>query len=702
MNTFARAAWARSRPMAKALATRSPSLLSLLAASLPFAALADTGEAQGDAAIPEVIVTASPLGRTADELVQPVSVISGEELERKIRGNIGATLESEPGVASTDFGAGAGRPVIRGLAGPRVEMLENGMSAMDVSDLSPDHNVTIAPAQARQIEILKGPATLLYGNSASGGVVNVDNGRLPLAVEEGLHGAIDSVYGSNGNEGSSSAELNYGQGPHMLHTDFGWREAEDYHIPGYAGVDGSGSHEKLNNSQLRAYSGAGSYSYIDQGNVLNIAGSRFVTQYGLPVEQSAFILMHQTRLDLQGILNKPLPGIDSLRLRAGSSNYNHTEFEAAHEPGTVFHNLQYQARLEAVHEPLAGMRGVFGLHGNWRNFEAQGEEAYVPPVISRQLGVFVIEEKPYSLGKLEFGARVERDTNSPQGNYLSRSFTPVSASAGSIFNLGEDSHLKLYATHAERSPVPEELYAFGPHGATATFERGNVDADKEISNGAELGFDHHQGRWTFNGSVYYTRFKNYLYLAEVDQGLNADGSGTGGSDGIADRVDGDGTFNPAGEDLLVDYRQADAKLYGFEAQLNYALIAQGPLRLNTHLLADAVRAELSSGQNLPRIPPLRYGVGLDGSWRSITASSEYQRVNRQNDTAALETPTAGYKLLTADLNWNFFNAADGAKASAYLRGTNLLNDDIRRATSFIKDAVPAPGRSVYVGIRLTI
>ncbi|MFT4046052.1 MAG: TonB-dependent receptor [Solimonas sp.] len=662
----------------------------------------DTDQSQGSVA--EIIVTANPLGRTSDDLVQPTTVLTGDDLDRVRRGTLGETLQSQPGVSTTDFGAGAGRPVIRGLAGPRVEMLENGLSAMDVSDLSPDHNVTIAPAQARQIEVLKGPATLLYGNSAAGGVVNVDNGRLPTRVEDGLHGALDTYYGTNGDEGSFSGEANYGDGPHMLHLDYGFREAEDYDIPGYAAVDGTGSHDTLDNSQLRAQSGGASYSYIDgNGDVFGLGANRFVTNYGLPVEESAFILMHQTRLDTQIILNKPVGWLDSLKFRGGTSNYDHTEFEAKGEAGTIFHNQQYQGRIEAVHVPLAGFRGVFGAQFNWRDFSAVGEEAYVPPVYSRQAGLFFIEEKPYNLGKLEFGARVERDTNTPGGGYADRDYTPFSASLGSSFNVGDASHLKLYATHAERSPVPEELYAFGPHGATETFERGDLDAKKEVSNNIELGFDHHQQRWTFNASVYYNQINHYLYLSEVDEGLNADGTGTASADGVADRVDEDGTFDADSDILLVDYRQNDAKLYGFEAEVHYALLHDGPFKLDSRLFSDYVRARLDNGENIPRMPPLRVGVGLDGSWQRFAGGVSYTRANRQDDTAALETQTAGYNLLDADFSYRFYVADGGDRgASVYLRGSNLLDDDIRRSTSFVKDEVLAPGRSVYVGVRMAL
>lgn len=698
-----RAQWPRASGIALAL-RRSFGLSPLLFASaLPLVVQAEDDTSEQPTHLESIVVTGSPLGRTADELVQPVDVLAGNELERKRRGTIGETLEKQPGVSTTDFGAGSGRPVIRGQAGPRVEVLENGLSSMDVSDLSPDHAVTIEPAQARQIEIFKGPATLLYGNSASGGVVNVNNSRLPVERVDGLHGAVSSYYGSNADEGSFSGEADYGSGGHVLHADLGWREAGDYEIPGAAGVDGSGSRGTLANSHRRAESGAASYSYITgDGGTYGLSVARFETNYGLPVEEEAFIEMRQTRVDGQALVMAPASFLESIKFRGGTSDYEHTEFEAPGEPGTVFENKQYQGRIEAVHSPWAGLRGSVGVQGNWRDFSALGEEAYVPPVETQQLGVFVVEERPYSLGKFEIGVRIEQNDNKPQEN-VDRDFTPFSYSLGSLFNVGSDSHLKAYFTHAERSPVPEELYAFGPHAATATFERGNIDARIEKGNNFEIGFDHHQDRWEISASVYYNKLSDYLYLSEVDEGLNADGSGTPASDGEADTVNNEGTFDPEGELLLADYRQADAAFYGYEVELAYAMVQDGPFTLTSRVFADQVHAELDDGQKLPRITPMRYGIGLEASYRRLDGGISFTRVDQQDGVAALETPTDGYNLLDADLSYRVYTAADGINGvSLYLRGSNLLDEEIRRATSFIKDFAPAPGQSVYIGVRMSI
>lgn len=643
----------------------------------------------------EITVTASPLGRTADELVQPIVVLAGEELQGKRRGTIGETLEQELGISTTDFGQGAGRPVIRGQAGPRVEVLQNGIGTMDVSDLSPDHAVTINPLQAQQIEVIKGPATLLYGSSAVGGVVNVNDNRLPLEVTDGFSGLIEGQLGSNADERTLAGDFNFGSGQHQLHADVTTRDSDDYRIPGRAGVDGSGSRNRLANSDTSLDAGAFSYSHINgEGDAYGLAISQYESRYGLPVEEAAFIDMKQTRVDAQALVRNPMKRLESLRVRVGGAHYQHTEYEDAATPGTRFENDQYQTRVEAVHKPIAGFRGVIGLQAGYRDFVASGDEAYVPAVKSRSGGIFLVEERRTAFGKLELGARIEQNSHNPEAGNPSRRFRALSYSAGSLFNLGQDTHLKATATHAERTPAAEELYAHGPHAATATFERGNSAIRKERAQDLELGLDHHQGRVSLEGSIFYKQVKDYIYLSEVD----ANGDGT------ADRVDDSGSADPAGDFLLVDYRQADASFHGYEAAIRYTLLKDGPLQLSTRVFTDAVRGQLddsSAGGNrsLPRITPTRQGVSLHGHYQRLTGNLSLTRASAQERISALETRTGGYNLLNADVSYRLPVARE---ASLFLRANNLLDDEIRRATSFIKDDAPAPGRGVVVGFRIAI
>lgn len=709
---------------------RATRLLPLVAAAASFPLLSMADEAAVE--LDTITVRANPLGKTSDELVQPTTVVDGDELNRKRRGTIGETLENEPGISTTDFGAGAGRPVIRGQAGPRVEVLENGISSLDVSDVSPDHAVGIDVGNARAIEVLRGPATLIYGSRALGGVVNVLNGRLPTSVDDGFHGVLEGQFGSNADDRNGALELDYGIGHHQFHVDAAGRKASDYDIPGNARVDGEGSEGRLVNSRTQTNSTGFSYGYVSGGSSLSFAVSTFGAVYGLPQEETAFINLDQTRYDLQGILDRPLPGIESVKFRSAFNAYDHTEFEAPEEPGTLFRNSQNQSRLEIVHAPLFGFRGVFGVQHDFRRFSAIGEEAFVPSTRTTQVGVFLIEERPWARGKFEAGVRVNRDTVKP--NFAddgtlpgpNRDFTPVSFSLGSIYNLSPHDHLKVNFSRAQRSAAAEELFAFGPHLATGTFERGLQDASIETANNIEVGFDHHDDRLSVEGTLYLNSIRNYLFLDEVDAGLNADGSSGGNQgeqataraparvaaaevdaavsrDGIADRVDEDGNFDPDGDLLLVNYRQANARFYGFEGQAAYRLLRDGPLGLSLRLFGDRVIGELRSGGNLPRVTPARAGVGIDPQYGPFHASLSYTRVFAQNDFTSLETRTAGYNLLNIEAAYRFKLAADAnADSELFLRARNVLDDDIRRATSFLKDFAPAPGASVYVGFRLAI
>lgn len=701
------------RPARGPLAAACVLPLALAAATWP--SLASAGDSPVGAASPpplahednvlsleEVIVQATPLGRTSDELVQPVQVLSGEELARKKAPTIGETLASEPGIAATSFGVGASRPVIRGQDGPRVQVLENGISSLDVSDVSPDHAVTISPATATQIEVIKGPASLLYGSGAAGGIVNITNTRLPVDFDPGFHGALESYYATNADQRAVTLDVDSSLGESsMVHADYGYSKADDYDLAGAANADGTGPDKTLPNSASKNQNGALSYAYMfGDKNSAAVSISRVLSTYGLPNEETAFIKMDQTRYDGQLLLNRPLDGIDSIKLRGAFNDYQHTEFEGPGEPGTRFTNREHQERLEVVHTPIADWRGVIGVTHDQRSFAAIGEEAVVPETNVRSLGLFVIEERQIPIGRLEFGGRVETVKLNPNDDPY-KHFDLANLSAGIIFDVASDSHLKLYASHAERAPSPEELYAYGPHIATAAFERGLVTADVESGNNIELGFDHHVDRWTFNASLWYERFQDYLYLAGADEGLNADGSGSGSADGEVDKVNEEGEFDPDGELTMYDYHQEDAKFWGYEASAEFAVVQQAPWSLNLRVFTDSVRAELTSGENLPRISPNRYGLGAHGSWQEFHANVDYVRVDSADHLSALETPTDGYNMLSADLSYHFRMTANAPESEVYLRGRNLLDENARAATSFIKDSVPLPGVSFMAGVRLS-
>jgi iron complex outermembrane receptor protein len=648
------------------------------------------------AEVETIVITADPFARTVDQLVQPTEILSGEELDRRRGATLGETLEHELGVSTTDFGRGAGRPVIRGQAGPRVLMLENGISSMDASDVSADHDVSIDPAHAEQIEILKGPATLLYGSSASAGVVNVVDGRLPSEVDDGFHSNLRGSYGTNGDERAVSGRAAYGFDGVQLGVDGSWLDADDYDIHGNSATDGSGNRNTLLNSAVEKKSGSLSAAKVWDHGSLAASVSRFETQYGLPVEETAFIDMEQDRIDIEGRWLKPFSGLDSIRVRAARGDYEHTEFEAPGEPGTVFHNDQTEGRIEAVHAPFAGLSGVLGVQRRDREFEAIGEEAFVPSTETRSLGIFLIERAKTPFGSVEFGARSDHDTNRPDDRAIGRrEFNPLSFSGGALFDLDEHYHLKFYATRSERSPVTEELYSFGPHLATGSFERGDDRFDLERAHNYEVSLDRHGDALSWRINVYMQRIGRYKYQQEVDAGLDADGSGTADSDGQADRVDEEGNFDPDGDLLLLDYVAADARFWGTEGEIGYAWTAVGT-EWRARVFGDLARGRVDGGGDLPRITPARFGAGLHGHRGPWSASVDFTRVQKQDRIASLETETDGYSLLAMDADYTI--PTPGGALMLFLRGRNLLDEEARRHTSFIKDFAPLPGASVVAGV----
>ncbi|MFP5357527.1 MAG: TonB-dependent receptor [Gammaproteobacteria bacterium] len=706
-----------------------PHLTLLLLATAPVQVQADEDATE----LEPVIVTASPFGREADELVQPVEVLSGRELDRKRAATIGDTLDAELGVSNADFGTGVGRPVIRGQGGARVLILENGIGSMDVSTVSADHGVSIDPAHAGQVEILKGPATLIYGSAASAGVVNVVNPRLREKLDPGFHGLVDLSYGDNADERNGVLGASLGWGEFVVGGDFAQRKTGTFEIPGFASREPEPGElaGRLNNSSVETRSGAGYAAWILPERALSVAYSRYFSDYGIPgaaeepppgevaVLDGVRIKLKQNRADVQGLWFNPLAGFDRLRVRLGRNDYEHTEFEPTGEAGTTFSNREFEGRAELGHAPIGRLRGVIGTQIINRDFSAVGEEAFIQPVQTETAGLFIVEELQYGWGRLEAGARVERVEHTPALNrpddgspnvdprtgaqQPGRTFKPGSLALGSIWDLDPVHHLRAGYTRAERAPVAEELYAFGPHLATATFERGDSRAGVETANNFELSLDRHGDRWSWTLNGYYNRLSDYLYLVESEERRNADGSASANAalfqPGEPDRVDEAGQLDPNGELLLVDYRQADAAFYGAEAKTRYQLL-RGPVTLDAEIFGDLVRGRLDDGAgNLPRITPERYGLGLDARYGRLRGDLRLTRVEGQTRIASLETETGGYEML--GLNLEFIQPQGGWTQTYYLRARNLLDEEARRHTSFLKDRATLPGRSVFAGIKLS-
>lgn len=658
-----------------------------------------------------VVIQATPLRQLSEGTARPVEVLTGPALDDRRAATLGETVAGLPGVQSSYFGAGVGRPIIRGLEGPRVQVLSEGLSSQDVSTVSVDHAVTIEPFLADQVEVLKGPSTLLFGSGAIGGAVNVVEGRIHEQQLEGIGGRAELRGDTVADERAGMFRIDAGNGPWVFHADAWYRRTDDYRIPGeaerhdheenghaFGHDDDDHGHDhggRLENSATRNRGGAVALSRVGERGFLGVALSRFESRYGLPghghhhddghdlpagirapgdeeeEHEEVTLDMRQDRADLKAGLDAPFAGHEALRVRLSHSDYTHTEFEGD-EVGTVFGNRALEARVELVHAEIGGWRGAYGVQAGRRDFEALGEEAFVPGSRGSDIGLFLVERREWDRFNLELGGRVERNRISPDtGDHDPASFTGVSASAAAEWRFTEALHLRLGLDRAQRAPSAEELFSDGEHVATQAIELGDAELGKETANNIELGLHWHGERVDFRASVYRTRFDDFIFLADTGEE----------DDGLPVR----------------QWSQADADFRGAEAELKVTLAENASGRHQLRLMADTVRGELRDGGNLPRIAPGRWGIGYGwsrGAWR---ASASALRHRGQDRVAAFETATPGHTLVDADLAWSFM--AGDTELELFAQGRNLTDREARVHTSFLKDQAPLPGRSLGVGLR---
>lgn len=628
--------------------------------------------------IDTMVVTADALRRSVLDMASPAEVLAGDKLVQRRESSLGETLNSMPGIQSSQFGPGASRPVIRGLDAARVRVLSDGVDVLDASNISPDHAVNSEPLLADRIEVLKGPATLLYGGGAIGGVVNVIDQKVPdHAPEDGVEGAAEVRMNTVANERAGVVGVTAGHDHFAVRVEGVRRLDDSYDIPGHAktfpeeGEWNPGGTQP--NSQMDTSTGTLGASYIGDQGYIGLAYTRQKYNYGLPAEaeedgSGAYIAMDQKRWDLRGEYREPLPGFEDVKLRVGHTDYGHTEFESDGEPGTVFKNNATEGRLELTHEPVAGWHGVIGVQSLRRDFRAAGEEAYVPPTLTRNTGLFVLEE--YEAGPLhyELGLRREHQTVDVDAELPAFSGNGTSASAGVTWKFAPDYSAALSYSRAERLPTAEELYADGPHGATETFEHGDPGLNKETAHNIDLIFRKIGDGWRGSIDFYHNAIDNYIF--PVDTG------------------------NTVEDFREIDYTARDVVLKGVEAELSYDLSDW----LTVTAFGDRTRGELKDGGNLPRMPGDRLGLRLNGNWESWSASLEGTRVARQDRLADFETPTDGYTMVNAGLSYH--DLWGDNEYQVYLKANNLGNVEARNAVSFLKDEVPLPGRNLTLGVRL--
>ena len=670
-------------PLRAPLLKRAPWWLAMTASLTLPVSISQAEENSKTLDLDTVPVTGNPLGVGSDDMVVPVSVIGGRELSLRRQGTLGETLNGIPGVTATQFGPNASRPVIRGLDGERVRIMQNGVGVLDASSLSFDHAVGIDPLIIEQIDVVRGPAALLYGGSAMGGVVNAIDHRIPKEALEGYTGRAEARFGGPDQTRNGAAVADVGNGQFAIHADFYSRETSDLDIPGYAvskrksRADGTTRDNKgtLVNSDASAHGGALGVAWTFDTGYLGLSYADANNRYGTVAEESVRIDMQNKRLELAGEVRDLKGPLQKIKLRMAHTDYQHVELEDG-VIGTTFKNRGVQGSLEATHAPVAGINGVLGYQFQNTRFQALGEEAFVPGVTTQDQSVYVYEEYAIDQHKLTFGGRTgETSVNSSDstnfGAGQNRRFNPNSFALGGLYTFDAHWSSTFNLSHNERAPSYFELYANGAHVATGQYEVGNSQLGKERSNGVDAQLKWKSGGHSLTLGAYATRFKNFIGLFNTGKDVLVDG------------------------DLLpeAEFRAVPALFKGLELEGKFALNEAWVLKLR----GDYVHAkDTRNHAYLPRISPLRLGGGLDYHLGPWSARVDVLHAFKQNDVAENELKTDGYTNLSA---LAAYKLPVKYQVELFARANNLLNQEIREHASFLKDISPAGARALLVGVR---
>ena len=697
-----------------------------------------------DRTLEHVFVTV-PIHRQEANSMLPVTVITNEELQRSVATTIGETLGNRAGLANSSFGPGVGRPVIRGQQGPRAITLQNNTSSADVSSLSPDHAVTVEPMLARSIEVLRGPSTLLYGGGAIGGIVNVIDNRIPRERIEGIEGAAEYRYDYAPDLNSGVGLLEAGFGNFAFHLSGTSRSTSDLRIPGRAideaalaeqekmmghdeeheGEDHEGEEhgeEEVNNSKGKiantdtdtdVITAGFSFHFDEKGSYAGFAVNNLNNKYGIPPgahehgheeehgehegeehegeehegeeeeEEIVRIDMDQTRYDAMLHLYEPMDSIEVVRGFLTYTDYEHKELEGS-EVGTRFKRDTWEGRLEVVHSALLGTEGAIGLQAKSDEFEAVGEEGYIPQTDSTELGLFLIEDFHRNEWTYEVGLRGEYVERDPSTDAASKEdFTNWSASLSALWQFDDNWQTGVSLARSARAPSTEELFsnvdAMDPeelvtHAATGIIEVGDPDLDNETSLNADLALQWHSANSWAELSLFYNQFDDYIFLRNTGEEVD--------------------------ETAVYDYLQEDAKFYGVEFESSFHLTDLGPGALALDLRGDAIRGDFDDSGDVPRLPPVRVGGRLSwtgdafGTWVSVLNAGDQDR------PGDFETETDGYTRwdLGADYRFTF---AQERELLVFMKWKNITDEEIRLSTSFLRNYAPQAGQSVAVGIRFS-
>lgn len=677
-------------------------ILPLVFLSITTAQAADNGIKELD-----TILVSSPVPISSSKSAKPVTVLTGDALHSKMGTTIGDTLKNELGVTSQSFGAGVGSPVIRGQSGPRVQVMQNSMSNNDASSLSPDHANGVEPILAERIEVLRGPATLLYGNGAIGGIVNVIDNRIPeKAFDKVIGGAGEQRYDSATNETSSVMKVEGSHNGFAYHVDGFYRDQGNTHIGGQA-IDEAAvqindpsftapenSYGVINNSNARSRGGSVGVSMIGEAGLVGASINQLEKNYGIPSDGSGgapvTVDLKQTKYDFKAQLNQPFAFAEKLKMKFGYTDYQHTELDGG-QPATHFLNKAYSSRLELEQKAIGALTGSLGFQSTNSEFaaiNADGSAPLVPKSNIDSYGLFAVESYKNGAVTYELGGRGEWVTISPE-NASSLTYLPISGSMSALWEVTKQHQLSLAYTHSQRAPLIQELFYDGVHEASRSYELGDANLSKEFSNNIDLGYRFNSDWMSAEVNVFHNWVSNYIYQQRADYLFNTD---------AGDFTDACALGEPC---IPVEISQQTGAIFkGYEAQLKFPLMENRYGLVDLSVFSDYTRGTFNKGGDVPRMPPLRYGVQLSYEKNDFSTNARLTRGEAQTHAGANETSTASYLLLNLGAQYHIASIAD-SDVMLFANAKNLTNENIRNSTSYLRNFAPEAGRSGEVGIRVS-
>lgn len=652
----------------------------------------------------DIVVTASGLSQL--DMLAGTSVMSGVELQRSLSGQLGEVLVNQPGVSMSGFAPGASRPVLRGFSGERVKLLIDGIGSIDASNLSNDHAVAIDPFNAERIDILRGPAVLLYGSQAIGGAVNVIDKRIPARVpDEPIH--IDALMSGNtvadSRQIAGSIDAPLGDG-FAAHIDGSYHKTSDVKIGGYAvsapmraqlfdqanaveATDPAFAADLRNqanqtgvlpNSATETYSVTGGLAFFQGDSNIGASLGYYDTTYGVPTRPGSpsgdpgHIALQQWRGDLRADLALGDGLFSNLNNHVAFSHYTHTEFDGD-APGTTFHVEGMEARSELIEAERSGWSGSLGVQYTTRHLKTTGDETLLPRNMLNQFAVFALQQVPIGDLQLQLAGRYEHAGVSAPDIGEHKSYNNFSGALGLSYMVTEGLELGVNANRVARAPSPEELFIDGYHDSTQTYERGDASLVPERAVGGEVFARGRIGGAQISLTGFYDKFQNYIYQENTGQVID------------------DGP--------VYQYKQGDADYSGVEGELDIPLVQTDGFALKSEMRGSYVRAKLADGSNVPLIPPLTLFGALQGDIGKVSVRGEVSHAFKQDKVALNDTTTDAYTLVNASVTWRPISGNDNV--TLLLKADNIFDQSGRLATALTRDYTPLPGRNVEASVRVS-